>query len=40
MFDIKALYRSIKETLLKNAIEFAQKHTGINKNYSELMCHA
>ena len=40
IFDIKDFYLSIKETLLKNAIQFAAKHTDINKNDFEVIFHA
>ena len=40
VFDIKDFYRSIKETLLKNAIQFAAEHTHINKNDFEAMFYA
>ena len=40
IFDIKDFYPSIKETLLKNAIQFAAEHTDINKNDFEVIFHA
>ena len=40
IFDIKDFYPSIKETLLKNAIQFASEHTDINKNDFEVTVHA
>ena len=39
IFDIKDFYPSIKETLLKNAIQLAAEHTDINKNDFELIFH-
>ena len=33
-FDIKELYPSIKECLLKNAINFAKQHRNIRKRQS------
>ena len=40
MFDIKDFYSSIKETLLKNAIQFDAEHTDISKNDFEVIFHA
>ena len=40
IFDIKDFYPSIRETLLKNAIQFAAEHTDINKNNFEVIFHA
>ena len=40
MFDIKDFYLTIKKTLLKNAVQFAAKHTVINENDFEVICHA
>ena len=39
IFDIKDIYPSIKETLLKNAIQFAAEHTDISKNDFEVILH-
>ena len=40
IFDIKDFHPSIKETLLKNAIQFAVEHTDINKNDFAIIVHA
>ena len=40
IFNIKDFYPSIKEILLKNAIQFAAEHTNINKNGFEVIFHA
>ena len=40
IFNIKDFYLSIKETLLKNAIQFAMEHTNIGKNDFEVIFHA
>ena len=40
IFDIKDFYLSIKETLLKNAIQFSAEHKDINKNDFEVIFHA
>ena len=40
IFDVKNLYPLIKETLLKNAIQFAAEHTNISKNDFEVIFHA
>ena len=40
IFDIKDFYPSIKETLLKNTIQFAQEHADLNKNNFEVIFHA
>ena len=37
---MKDFYPSIKETLLKNAIQFAAEHTNISKNDFEVISHA
>ena len=36
IFDIKDFYLSIKETSLKNTIQFAAEHTDINKKNLEM----
>ena len=40
IFDVKDFYPSIKETLLKNTIQFAQEHADLNKNnfLSNISC--
>ena len=40
IFDIKDFYPSIKETLLKNAIQFPAEHPNISKNDFEVIFHA
>ena len=40
VFDIKDFHSSIKETFLKNAMQFAAEHTDINKNNFEVIFHA
>ena len=40
IFNIQEFYPSIKETLLKNAIQFAAEHTNISKNHFEVIFHA
>ena len=40
IFNIKDFYWSIKETLLKNTIQFAAEHADINKNDFEVIFHA
>ena len=40
VFDIKDFYPSIKESLLKEALEFAKQHTRIKKKDIELIMHA
>ena len=40
LFDIKEFYPSMKETFLKNAIQFPVQHTDINKNDFEVIFHA
>ena len=37
IFDIKDSYPSIKESLLKSAVQFAAEHTNINKNDFEVI---
>ena len=37
IFNINDFYPSIKETLLKNVIQFAAEHTDINKNDFEVI---
>ena len=37
IFNINDFYPSIKETLLKNAIQFAAEHTDINQNDFEVI---
>ena len=39
-FDIKELYPSIKECLLKNAINFAKQHTEIFEKDETIIFHA
>ena len=39
IFEIKDFYLSIKETLLKNAIQFAAEDTNISKNDFEVIFH-
>ena len=40
MFDIKDFYPSITETLLRNAMNFAKRHTNVSKKDIELIYHA
>ena len=40
IFNMKDFYWSIKETLLKNTIQFAAEHADINKNDFEVIFHA
>ena len=37
IFNINYFYLSVKETLLKNAIQFAAGHTDIKKNNFEVL---
>ena len=39
-FDIKEFYPSIKECLLKNAINFAEQHTKISEKDKAIIFHA
>jgi len=40
MFDIKDFYPSIKESLLKEALEFAKRHTTVRKKDMDVVLHA
>ena len=40
IFDIKGFYTSIKESLLKNVIQFAAEYIDVNKIDFEVIFHA